>query len=471
MLFKKKAGRHDTTKSLEARQQLNPRVFELDFYTLRETDVNPIADNAKNAGKSIIDARLGDPIAFRLWTYNRYKQLVQEAWDDPKNYGYSAAVGVPELRRLLAHGNVEFGTTGYSLEAKDVFIGSGISGVARGLFSTIINPVNGDEVVIPKWSYIIYLAEAALSGAKVSNVDLDATGIVDLGALKDSINRKTKAVFITTVGNPLGVAMSPKTFGQIVEILNDKEREFNHPIYLITDIIYEGFRAAAPLDPILISKEKGRLGPTIELYSISKLISAPGMRLGWMRVYHNGEAFTNVMREFYGGFSMCRQPSLGPAATASQLALYKLYSEFDIAERRQQFCTFQTDRVRETRKRVHTTLMALSEIPEIVFPKYYYTDNGSVPNPDTLNSFYILFGIDHALCPRGELSQARRMAEYLMETSHSVVLATPGDSFLAHEYRGHKQKQELMRIVALYEDPYRVVESVQKYVDYLKSQV
>ena len=457
------AKRHITN---EHTQRLNPRVFELTHYTLRETDVNPTAEEARKREKRIIDARLGDPVRFGLWTYPRYRRYVVEAWDDPKCYMYGDACGLRELRDVLAAGNVEFGKKGYALPPHHVFVGSGISGVARGLLTTLINPANGDEVLIPKWSYIIYLAESALSGAIVKNVDLTPEGIVDLNKLQESISDKTKAVFITTVGNPLGVAMSHSIFGEIIDIVNRKEREFNHPIYLIADTIYEDFRLGEPLDPVQLSIQHGRIGPTIELYSISKMISAPGLRLGWMRVYHNEDGFPDDVHAFCEGFAIGRQPSLGPASTASQLALYKLYNEFDNPERRKEFDDFRDERRVIVRQRVQEALAELSHIDGVVFPQYYYS--GDTLNLDVLNSFYILFGVDHNICPRGELSQARRMADFLVENSHMVLLATPGDHFLAHVYRGHAQKQEYMRIVALSDEPRTVADAVRKYVESLR---
>ena len=452
----------------EHRERLNPRVFELSHYTLRETDVNPAALEAKKQEKRVIDGRLGDPVVFKLFTYGRYRRYVVEAWDDPNTYKYGDACGLVELRNILSEGNVQFNKKGYALPPHHVFVGSGISGVARGLLTTLIDPTKGDEVIIPKWSYIIYLAEAALSGAVVKNVDLTNDGIVDLAKLQDSITAKTKAIFITTVGNPLGVAMPYRTFGEIIEMVNRKEREFNHPIYLIADTIYEDFRAGEPLDPVALSIQHGRIGPTVELYSISKMISAPGLRLGWMRVYHNEDGFSDEVHAFCEGYSIGRQPSLGPASTASQLALIKLYNELDDPDRRREFDEFKAERRKIVRQRVQTTLEALSHIDNIVFPHYYYNSGGL--NLDVLNSFYILFGVKKELCPRSELSQARMMADFLIENSDSVLLATPGDHFLAHEYRGHTLKQEYMRIVALSDEPRTIAECVRKYAESMGKQ-
>lgn len=444
----------------------NPNVEKIGPYTLRKTDVNPAYDKALAEGKRIIDGRLGDPVRFKLYPFPKYVRYKVEADVDPDNYRYSDACGIPQLRSMLSEGNVEFGTKGYAIPPNHVFIGSGISGVARALFTELIHPRNGDEVVIPEWSYIIYLAEAGLSNASVRNVKLTSEGFPDLNRLEDSINRHTKAVFITTVGNPLGVAIPHEMFGEIIGIVNKKEQEFNRPIYLLADTVYEGFRLGEPLDPIALSIQHGRIGPTIEVYSISKRISAPGDRLGWMRVYHNGEDFTENVHKFCNDISTLAQPSLGQVPTQPQLALWKLYHELEVPENRKEFDRFATERRRIVRERVQGTLEALMQIDGVVLPKYYYS--GATVNMDVLNSFYILFGVDHAICPRGPLSQARLLADYLIEQDLPVVLTTPGDSFLAHEYRGHKDAQEYVRVVALFEDIKGFAESVRKFVGSMK---
>jgi aspartate/methionine/tyrosine aminotransferase len=436
----------------------------LAHYTLRETDVNPVVERAETEGKRIIRANLGDPTRFGIFPIPRLMHHVSEAYLDPHNWGYGPAVGIPELRSILAEGNVFFGTKGYTLPLNHVFIGAGISGVARGLLTALINPANGDEVVIPKWSYIIYLAEAALSGAKVRNVDLTPEALVDLDKLKNTINAKTKAVFITTVGNPLGVAMPHKTFGEIIRIVNAKEKEFNHAIYLIADTIYEDFRVGPPLDPILLSIQNNRIGPTIELYSVSKMFAAPGLRLGWMRVYHNKDGFSADVRDFCNGFTNCRQPSLGPTSTAAQLGVFRTASEFENEASRREITALKDSRRMDIRGRVRAINRALAAIDGVVPMEREY------PKASLDNSFYIVPGIDPRLCPPESLSQASRLAEFNRNRSDTVLATTPAAHFLAKDYRDeHIQNQERFRIVALDTTPDEVAESVGGFVAHLKS--
>jgi aspartate/methionine/tyrosine aminotransferase len=443
--------------------RLNHSVFKMADYTLRRTDVSDAADRARRMGRPIADARLGDLTVFGMAPYPRYVELVGEAIGDPKSWSYGDARGIEGLREILGHGNIETGKGGYTIPPDRVFLGPGVSGISRSLFSAMINRSAGDEVVIPEWSYIIYFAEAALSGAGVVNVPLTQSGEVDVERLHASISERTKAIFITTVGNPLGIAMRRETFADVIAAVNAREREFNHPIYLVADTMYECFRTVPnPIDPIASSIESGRIGPTIELYSISKMIGAPGARLGWMRLYHGGD-FGGEIDAFVELMSRLLQPSLGSNSVAFQLALQRLYGELSETDKRMHFDMFRRQRRTEVINRVRTFLEALAGVDGIVFPECYYRQGRPVPG--VLHSFYVMFGVDKALQPRGAVSQARELADFLMDRQPAlpVLLATPADNFLENGLRG--REQEFMRVVALFGRMDGIVEGVRRFVE------
>lgn len=451
----------------EAARQINTNVFRLARHTLRENDVLPALARAESAVRLIIPSQLGDPVKHGLHAYDLFMGYLAEEFSDPKKLGYDDSCGYQPLRQMLSAGNVEFGTPGYCLPRERVIIEAGISGAVRSMMAVLINKGNCDEVLIPKWSYTLYLAEAEHVEARVRNVELNSRGVVDLDHLRDSITDKAKAVFITTMGNPLGVAMDRETFTQIVRIVNAKEKEFNHPIYLVADIIYEGFRQGGPIDPILLSMEAGRIGPTIELYSISKLMASPGIRLGWMRIYHGGESFNDEVHAFTQACSILLQPGLGAASTPAQIALFRTYDELSNTAKRDRFNMYIGKRRNEVRDRVYHIYDDLQQIDGLLFPEYYYDGSGKL-NYAALNTFYILAGISPSLLKRGQLSHARQMADFQIDNDTSaVVIAVPGDHFLADEYRD--QGQEFFRIVALFDETRAAaIESIRRFVGSLK---
>ncbi len=455
--------------SEDAAKLLNTNVFKLANHTLRENDVLPALARAKAAGCLVVPSQLGDPVVHGFYPYDPFLRHLGEEITNPKNHVYTNSTGYPPLVELLTEGIPEFGKKNYRIPPSNIFVEAGISGAVRSIMVALINKSNNDGVVIPKHSYSMYIAEAEGAEAKIANVELDNRGSVDLNHLRDSIDKNTKGIFITTVGNPLGVAISKEDFCSIIEIVNAKEREFNHPIYLMADIIYERYRPGGPLDPIELSIEKGRLGPTVVLYSLSKGIAVPGLREGFALVHHNGQIFREHVHAFCQALSILLQPGLGAVATPIQVATARLYSDFANTEKWLHFTQFMDDRKRDVTERVHSIYDGLRGIDGLVFPKYYYGSDGSL-GYSGLNSFYILVGISEGLIKRQEngISIARLMADHQIDHQcPAVVIAVPGDHFLADEYRG--QGQEYFRLVALFKETRdKAIESIASFVDSLK---
>jgi len=441
--------------------RLNSAIERMGPYTLRANDVVPALGRAAGLGRErIIDARLGDPIAFGLHPYPPLVDKVVSVMREERSWRYNfESRGVRELRELLGRGNPEFGSGGYTIPAERVVLGPGISGVSRALMQSIIDPEAGDQVVIPHWSYIIYFAEAALARAQVVDTPLCKDGQVDLEALEGDIGPRTKAVFITTVGNPLGVAMAPHTLRKVIRMVGRAEERYGNMICLITDSIYEGFREEGPMDPIAIAEQEAREGPLIDLYSISKLLCAPGLRLGWLRLHHHGERFKDEVEALTQSLAGIVQPSLCSNSTGMQLALLSLYSDL-AGGRREGFDSFVADRAQTIRRRVHGLARALSRIEGIVFPECYY--EGGALSLRALNSFYVLFGLEKGALPRGENSQARSLADHTIDNGPGpVILTTPGDSFLSMGLRGGEQ--EFSRAVALFEDHQEAARMIERW--------
>lgn len=76
------------------------------------------------------------------------------------------------------------------------------------------------------------------------NPDLE-TFQPDLADFEAKITEKTKALIVNTPNNPTGVIYKPETMRKIAEILEKKQTEIGHDIYLISDepyreLVYDG---------------------------------------------------------------------------------------------------------------------------------------------------------------------------------------------------------------------------------------
>ncbi|MCR5387734.1 MAG: pyridoxal phosphate-dependent aminotransferase, partial [Lachnospiraceae bacterium] len=102
----------------------------------------------------------------------------------------------------------------------------------------------------------------------------------DMDDLKAKITEKTKAVIINTPNNPTGVIYTDESLKALADVLLNKEKEYSHEIYLISDepyreLVYDG------------NKEKFLTGfyhNTLVGYSFSKSLSLPGERIGYIAV-------------------------------------------------------------------------------------------------------------------------------------------------------------------------------------------
>ena len=62
--------------------------------------------------------------------------------------------------------------------------------------------------------------------------------ILDIDKFEKAITEKTKAVIINSPNNPSGVVYTVETIEKMCKVLNDKQEEYGHPIFLITDEPY-----------------------------------------------------------------------------------------------------------------------------------------------------------------------------------------------------------------------------------------
>ena len=91
----------------------------------------------------------------------------------------------------------------------------------------------------------------------------------------ETVTAKTKAVIIKKPNNPTGVIYSEKTIKSIASILEKKQEEYGHPIFIISDEPYRELVYTGAEVPYITRYYKN----TIVGYSFSKTLSLPGERI------------------------------------------------------------------------------------------------------------------------------------------------------------------------------------------------
>ena len=91
----------------------------------------------------------------------------------------------------------------------------------------------------------------------------------NLEAFQEQLGPKVKAVLINSPNNPTGVVYSEETIQKISQLLQEKSREYGHPILLISD---EPYRELA-YDGVFVPYVTKYYDNTVVCYSYSKSLS------------------------------------------------------------------------------------------------------------------------------------------------------------------------------------------------------
>ena len=190
-------------------------------------------------------------------------------------HGYMNNAGFEDVRQSIAESlNRRFGT---NFAAKNLIMTVGAASGLNITFKALLNP--GDEVIVFAPYFLEYGAYVKNYDGVLVEVSPDtSTFQPNLEEFKSKINEKTKAVIVNNPHNPTGVVYSEDTIKKLAAILEVKEKEVGHPIYLISDEPYRELAYDGVEVPYLTKYYKD----TIVGYSYSKSLSLPGERIGYV---------------------------------------------------------------------------------------------------------------------------------------------------------------------------------------------
>jgi aspartate aminotransferase len=164
-------------------------------------------------------------------------------------------------------------------EKKDIFMTSGAAGAIAHAARAVTVP--GDEIITFAPFFPEYRPYIEETGVKLKIVPADVSSFqINFDAFLDMLNKKVMAVLINSPNNPSGIVYSTETIDKLAMILTEKEEEYGHPIYIISDepyreIVFNGCDA-----PFVAAHYNN----TLTCYSFSKSLSLPGERIGYIAV-------------------------------------------------------------------------------------------------------------------------------------------------------------------------------------------
>ena len=204
--------------------------------------------------------------------------LIDIIKNDKMVHQYTSAQGDLSTRKKIVE--TIYNTYGFSLDENLLYLTCGAAASLRIIFQSIICN-STDEVLAVAPFFPEYRVFVESSNGTFKYVPCDEKDfLIDFDAFENLINVNTKAVIINSPNNPSGVVYDEQTIKKLAEILNKKQKEFNHPIYLVTDEPYREIVFDNSLCPFIPKYYNN----TIVCYSYSKSLSMPGERIGYVAV-------------------------------------------------------------------------------------------------------------------------------------------------------------------------------------------
>ncbi|MGL4694355.1 pyridoxal phosphate-dependent aminotransferase [Enterococcus larvae] len=182
----------------------------------------------KKTGNEIISMGLGEPDL-------KTPDYIIEAMFKAIKGGYtqySAAQGLPELRRAIGEELTSCSNVSYS--ADNIVVFPGIKAAVYFSLCSTLEP--GDEVIYCTPCYVSYPSQILLAepNAKLVPLDLNREDFsFNMDSFKEKITDKTKVLLLANPNNPTGNIYDKEIIEEIIQICIEKN------IYIISDEVYD----------------------------------------------------------------------------------------------------------------------------------------------------------------------------------------------------------------------------------------
>lgn len=202
-------------------------------------------------------------------------------------HGYTSAQGDAGLRSKLAeYTNRTHGTT---LTADNFYVTVGAAASLTISLKALAEP--GDEFIVFAPFFPEYRVFIEMTGAKAVVVNCRQEDLqIDCEAFEQAVTEHTKGVILNSPNNPSGVVVTEECIRQLCAILEKKQKQYGHEIFLISDEPYRELVYGEIKVPYLMNYYQN----TIVCYSYSKSLSLPGERIGYIAVSDKIAAWRDV---------------------------------------------------------------------------------------------------------------------------------------------------------------------------------
>ncbi|WP_449280760.1 pyridoxal phosphate-dependent aminotransferase [Leucobacter sp.] len=222
-------------------------------------------------GRPVISYAAGEP---DFATPEHIVVAARAALDDPKNFRYTAATGLPELREAIAAKTAR--DSGWEVPASQVIVTNGGKQAVYQSFQVLLDP--GDEVIVPAPYWTTYPEAIQLADGVPVEVfaGSDQGYKVTVEQLEAARTERTKVLLFVSPSNPTGAVYSPEETRAIGEWAEA------NGLWVVADeiyqnLVYDGVRAVSIVEAVPALQDR-----TILVNGVAKTYAMTGWRLGWM---------------------------------------------------------------------------------------------------------------------------------------------------------------------------------------------
>ncbi len=223
----------------------------------------------------VCDFTLGNPIEEPPLSFREgLKKLASDPL--PGMHRYMPNSGYPETRAFIAEQLRQ--ETGLPFTEDHIVMSVGAAGGLNVLLKAILN--EGEKVIVPSPFFVEFQFYIANHGGRIVLVDTQDDFSLDVEAIAQAIDEETRAILINSPNNPTGVVYSEEELRELGEVLKEKNRGREKPLYLISDDTYKTlvYNGRPPLNVFDFYEA------TVSVFSYSKSLNIPGERIGYVAV-------------------------------------------------------------------------------------------------------------------------------------------------------------------------------------------
>jgi aspartate aminotransferase len=225
------------------------------------------AKELKKRGVDVTNLGAGEP---DFPTPNNIREAAKRAIDNNFTY-YTPTSGIEELREAIAEKLKRFNRVEY--QPQEIVLSCGGKHSLYNIMQVLLNP--GDEALLPIPYWVSYLEQVKLAGARPVLIPTGEKGRINIDAMREAVNEKTRMIILNTPSNPDGKVLSRRELEAIADLA------LEYGLWIVSDEVYEAFVYDGLEHVSIASLSEEVRGRTVISNSFSKTYSMTGWRIGY----------------------------------------------------------------------------------------------------------------------------------------------------------------------------------------------